>query len=237
MDTNRSFLILWDVDHTLVDVGDISRAIYKRAFHAVFGRQLQDLAGMTGRTESAILADTLALHEISASADVVDAFYFALARAAEDLRDRMLREGRCLPGAPKAISSLVDDNVVQTLVTGNLRPIATTKLEVFGLAEHIDFDVGGYGADGDTRPPLIRCALQRAEAKYGDRFTADRVVVIGDTPFDISGARAVGVHAVGVATGGNTVADLVAAGADAVVSDLTDVDLLRAAVFERALRR
>lgn len=58
-------LILWDIDHTLVDIGKVSRELYAKAFAAVTGRPLRELADMTGRTEQAILIDTMAMHGIS----------------------------------------------------------------------------------------------------------------------------------------------------------------------------
>jgi phosphoglycolate phosphatase-like HAD superfamily hydrolase len=56
-------------------------------------------------------------------------------------------------------------------------------------------------------------------------------VVIGDTPHDIQGAHDNGVRAVGVATGASNVAELQAAGADAVLPDLSDLGALRTAIF------
>ncbi len=55
--------------------------------------------------------------------------------------------------------------------------------------------------------------------------------VIGDTPHDVKGAHDAGARAVGVATGASSAEELAAAGADAVLSDLTDIGALRAAVF------
>lgn len=228
-------LILWDIDHTLVDIGSVSRAIYERAFAAVTGQPLRKLADMTGRTERAILIDTLALHGLSDPSDMFDDFYSALADAANGLRDQMRAKGRRLPGAAEAIAALAGEGIVQAVVTGNIKPIAVTKLDVFDLTEHIDFEVGGYGADGDTRQPLIQRAWERAERKYKVSFRPERIVVIGDTPLDVSAAHEVGIHAVGVAAGGSTVDDLKAAKAEAVVPDLVDVRALRAAVFGQAL--
>jgi phosphoglycolate phosphatase-like HAD superfamily hydrolase len=74
-------------------------------------------------------------------------------------------------------------------------------------------------------------AIKRAEAKYGVAFTPSRVVVVGDTPHDVQGAHDAGVRAVGVATGASSTDDLLSAGADAVLPDLTDVAALRIAVF------
>ncbi|MGH3798902.1 MAG: HAD family hydrolase [Pseudonocardiaceae bacterium] len=232
---HQAALILWDVDHTLVTVGEISREIYEFAFEEVAGQPLREVADMTGRTERAILTETLALHRISDPEGQLDDFYAALARAADKLRERMRTAGRRLPGALEAITALAKHNVVQSIVTGNLKPIALTKLGVFELAERLDFEVGGYGSDDDTRPPLIRQAWQRAQRKYDRNFEPDRVVVIGDTPLDVAAAREVGVRAVGVATGKSTVDELTAAHANAVLHDLADPEAVIRAVYGTTL--
>ncbi len=224
-------LVLWDIDHTLVTIGGVSREIYEIAFEEVVGQPLRELANMTGRTERAILAETLALHGVSNPESKFDDFYAALAGAADKLRERMRTAGRRLPGTVEAIAALAKHNVVQSVVTGNLEPIAVTKLQVFELAERLDFEVGGYGSDGDTRPPLIHRAWRRARDKYGQTFEPDRVVVISDTPLDVSAAHEIGVRAVGVATGDSTGDELAAAHASAVLPDLTDTAAVIRAVY------
>jgi len=57
--------------------------------------------------------------------------------------------------------------VVQTVVTGNVRPNAEVKLGALGLAEFFDFDVAGYGTDGVDRYRLVVRAGERAAGKYG----------------------------------------------------------------------
>lgn len=230
MTPRQSPLVLWDIDHTLVTISEVSREIYENAFVEVFGWPLRELADKTGRTERAILIDTLTLHGVSNPESRLDDLYTALAAAADELRERMRMVGHRLPGAVETLAALAKHDVVQTVVTGNIKSIAVTKLEVFDLSGHVDFEVGGYGSDGDTRPPLICRAWQRAQHKYGRTFDADRVVVIGDTPHDVAGAREVGIRAVGVATGSSTMEDLMAAQADVVLSDLTDTEAVIRAV-------
>jgi len=229
--THQPVLILWDIDHTLVTIGEVSREIYEMAFEEVLGQPLRELADMTGRTERAILAETLALHGVSDPEGSFDDCYAALARAADKLRERMRTAGHRLPGAVEAIATLAKHSGVQSVVTGNLRPIAVAKLEVFKLAEYLDLEVGGYGSDGDIRPPLVRRAWQRAQRKYGRTFSPDRVVVIGDTPLDVAAAREVGVRAVGVATGRSTMDALTTAHANAVLPDLTDTEAVIRAIY------
>lgn len=228
-------LILWDIDHTLVTIGEVSREIYESAFEEIVGQPLRELADMTGRTEQAIFVDTLTLHGVANPESKFDDFCAALTSAADELRERMSAVGHRLPGAEKALAALAKKNVVQTVVTGNIKPIAVTKLEVFHLSEYMDFEVGGYGSDGDTRPPLILQAWQRAQHKYGQVFEADRVVVIGDTPLDMAAARKVGVRAIGVSTGSSRMEDLMTAQADTVLPDLTDTEAVIRALCPAAL--
>ena len=47
-------------------------------------------------------------------------------------------------------------------------------------------------------------------------------MLVGDTPLDVEAALATGARAVGVATGGFTVEELLAAGAHAALPDLSD---------------
>jgi phosphoglycolate phosphatase len=78
-----------------------------------------------------------------------------------------------------------------------------------------------------VRATLVRRCRERAEAKYGEIFTT---VVIGDTANDVAAALANDARAIGVATGGTTMADLTLAGAHVVLPDLADVDATIAAI-------
>lgn len=216
-------LVLWDIDHTLVSVGGgVSRTIYERAFHRVTGRPLGELADMSGRTEQAIMVETLRLNGVHEPEALFDDFYAALAAAAEQLTDRMRKVGVVLPGAREAIASCAARDTVQSAVTGNIRPVAMTKLSALGLGDGLDFSVGGYGDDGSDRADLVRQARKRASEKYGHDFAGTRAVVIGDTPHDVRGALDADALAVGVASGKNTSDELREAGAHIVLASLTE---------------
>lgn len=232
MTRNDSVLVLWDVDHTLLSVGGVSRSIYEHAFNATTGRPLRDLASMAGRTERAIITETLKLNGIEASPALVSDFYSALGVAAQELEGEMRNAGHSLPGAREAIAAFDSKNAVQSVVTGNIRPIARTKLSAFGLVDGLDLEVGGYGDDGSDRADLVRLARERVEEKYSIHFTGKRTFVIGDTPHDIKGAHDAGALAVGVATGPSPAEALRAAGADLVLADLTDSEPLFRAVLD-----
>ncbi len=67
-------------------------------------------------------------------------------------------------------------------------------------------------------------ARLRAEIYDVPAEALERVIVIGDTPHDIDCARVGGAISIAVATGGFTVEELRAAGADVVVADLSDTE-------------
>ena len=73
--------MLWDVDYTLVAADGLGTRLYEVVFREMFGRELTVVASKAGRTDRAIIGDTLALAGMPAAA--VDPFLAALARAAE----------------------------------------------------------------------------------------------------------------------------------------------------------
>ncbi len=215
-------LILWDIDHTLLTISGVSRDIYAHAFERVTGERPRKIASMAGRTEQAIITDTLTLNDREANETTIAAFYRALGDAALVLRDRMHSQGRALPGGRGAIALLHRAGAVQSLVTGNIEVIARAKLQAFGLTEHLELDTGGYGDHSSDRAHLVTAARERTGARLGIVFVPERTVVVGDTPHDVRGAHHAGSPVIAVATGASTREDLLDAGADAVLSDLGD---------------
>jgi phosphoglycolate phosphatase-like HAD superfamily hydrolase len=224
--------VLWDIDKTLVDVGGISREIYAAAFAAVTGEDLERMPDTAGKTDRDLILASLRLHEIPEPDSLLADFYRALAEATQTRAVEIKERGRCLPGAREAVERLgLVPGVLQTVATGNIRPTAHIKLTAFDLVGLIDFEIGGYGSDDAERATLVRLALERAQRKYDAAWPAEHVFVIGDTPYDVLGAKANGVRTVGVASGRSTAGELQAAGADAVLASLEDTDALRQLVF------
>jgi phosphoglycolate phosphatase-like HAD superfamily hydrolase len=110
----------------------------------------------------------------------------------------------------------------QSVLTGNIRPLAEVKLGALGLRNHLDLDIGAYGDIHEVRAELVHVARQRAAAVAGTDFSGEATVLVGDTPLDVAAALATGARAVAVATGDYPEADLAAAGAHTVLPDLTD---------------
>ena len=56
----RWLLVLWDVDFTLINAGGVGTRLYRMVFRDMFGTELPGAADMAGRTDRAIVLDTLA---------------------------------------------------------------------------------------------------------------------------------------------------------------------------------
>jgi phosphoglycolate phosphatase len=228
--------VLWDVDGTLVQAGQVGRDIFTDAFNAVFGRAPDEVAtralAMAGRTDHEIALEFLATHRIAGAETHLPAFTEALV-AALAAKQAVIRErGRALPGAEAALVALgAVPGVVQSLLTGNVEANALVKLAAFRLDSYLDFDVGGFGSDHRHRPSLVGVARRKAARKYGAAFDGAATVLVGDTPLDVAAARDGGARAVAVATGPYGVDELKAAGADVVLADLRDTDRALAAIL------
>ena len=142
---------MWDVDYTLLSAGGLGNTLYEAVFKDLFGRDLTAIAPKAGRTDRAILLDTLALAGVDSPAAYVDDFMVLLGRRASAMDGSARAYVRALPGASAAILALAAAGVRQSVLTGNVRPLAAAKLAAAGLGEHLDLDVGAYGDVHEVR--------------------------------------------------------------------------------------
>jgi phosphoglycolate phosphatase len=226
-------LVLWDIDHTLIDGGAVSRRAYAAAFREVTGRELALPWQFDGRTELAAASEVLRVHGLEpADEGLLDAFMELIVAALHEREAELAAEGRALPGAVAALTAVgAAEGVHQSVLTGNLYPLAVLKMNVFELASHVDFRIGAYGGDAYERTDLPDRAFARTERYLGRRYGGADTVIVGDTLRDVATARAVGARAVAVATGTPSAAALAAAGADVVLPDLADTDAVLRAVI------
>jgi phosphoglycolate phosphatase-like HAD superfamily hydrolase len=216
-------LVLFDIDGTLVLTGGAGLRAMNRACSDLVGHNSAlDGIVLAGRTDWIILHDTLRRHGQELNEDLL-----------ADLRERYVQHlieeielpgtgvKRALPGVYQLLGELMErDDVAVGLLTGNFADGARIKLEHFDLWKYFRF--GAFGDDSADRNALVPIAMQRAKDSGIADVNAGDVFVVGDTPFDVGCALAVGAVPVGVATGGFNVDQLRASGADIVFRDLSD---------------
>jgi phosphoglycolate phosphatase len=224
-------LVLWNIDLTLVDVGRVSRDAYADAFRRVTGRPLVSLPQLAGRSDSEIFFESLALNDVrvgeneTADAELLARYCWELEGAFNGRQDQMRQAGRLMPGARAAVTaSAALPGVVQSVLTGSIRPNAAAKLRNFGLDRFFDLEIGGYGSDAYPRGSLLMMSRSRAAKKYGAEFSPDATVYVADACRDVEAADIGGARCIAVATGRDTAAELRESGADVVLTDLSDTE-------------
>jgi phosphoglycolate phosphatase len=219
-------LVLWDIDRTLLYVGDIDRQVYRETFYEVIGRTADSLPKRgTGTTMPMAILNMLVENGVpeDEAATLLPAMVELLPQVQRRHTDDIRRDGVLLPGAIAALQAVrAEPRLVPTIVTGNLKPNALLKLSAFDLTRHVHPDIGGYASDDMHRPSLVGIAQKRAEALTGQRFGRSETVIIGDSLEDVRTGREGGASVIAVASGTTTADELAAAGADLVLEDLTD---------------
>lgn len=216
-------LVLFDIDGTLVLTGGAGVRAMDRALQEAFGHPdgLKDIP-VAGRTDWAILSD--AVRKIGRSLDgalLADLEHRYVTNLAEEIQHPGTGRKEVLPGISEILEALARrDDVLVGLVTGNFEAGAKVKLGHFDLWRY--FACGAFGGDAADRNALVPFALERARACGLPDISDEDILVIGDTPHDITCAHAAGAIAIGVATGSSPVEELQAAGAQHVFEDLRD---------------
>ena len=220
--TRNDWMVLFDIDGTLVDTGGLGCRAFARGLERVTG-QTDDLAyvSFAGNTDRNVLDQVMAERGMQlAEADIQRIFTCI----AEELRGLLTeRPAREIAGARAFVERLASAGAALGLVTGNIRECAYLKLGSIGLDRHFGF--GGFGDDHPERAKIAQAALDEARAT-GHAVAEGRLCLVGDTPFDVAAGKALGIPVLGVASGHYGADSLREAGADRVVPDLTDAEAL-----------
>jgi phosphoglycolate phosphatase-like HAD superfamily hydrolase len=214
------FVLLFDIDGTLLSSGGAGKAAMESALMEEFG--LGELLGRvpySGRTDRAIAQDLLRLHGVAES----EANWQRLREGYLSRLPRCLaaHQGQVLPGIAALLECLrARGDITLGLLTGNIREGARLKLGHYGLHEHFTF--GGFGDLHFHRDDVAREALAAVHGHLNGTVPLERLWVIGDTPLDVACARAIGARVAAVATGWHSLEELADAGPDLLLADFTD---------------
>src|SRR4030042_1252696 len=212
-------LILFDIDGTLIDSGGAGTRSLNLAFKKVFS--IEDAfhgISMAGKTDAQIMKEGFMKHGISTDGNLSKVADSYLRHLKEEINnDRK----HVKPGVHEILEKLsfIKDAALG-LLTGNLEPGARIKLEPFKLNKY--FPSGAFGSDDEDRNNLLPLAIRRFEELVQEKIDIDECIIIGDTPRDVECAHIYGAICIGVATGHYSLDELIEAGADYVLEDLSD---------------
>ena len=216
---------LFDIDWTLLDK-DPKRNIHAEAFsyayEAIYGVKNPKKINVEGMLDNRIIVKTIVLsgipekiaeEKVAEAIEAMKRYFFAHVNEGEV---------NSMPGVKELLSDLKNKNVPLGLLTGNVEAIAWAKLEQAGIKGFFSF--GAFGDSALKRTDLIEVARKKAEKALNRTVKKKELVIIGDTPLDISCAKEGDIESIGVASGLYPRLDLEKAGADLVISSLEEKD-------------
>jgi phosphoglycolate phosphatase-like HAD superfamily hydrolase len=227
-------LVLFDIDGTLLWTDGAGRRAIRQA--------LLDEMGTTGpiegyrfdgKTDPQIVRElmTAAGHPRAESPEHLD----LVCRRYVTLLARELETHAGATRLFEGVAALLDalearGDAALGLLTGNLAAGAELKLRAAGL-DPARFCVGAFGSDSAERAALPAIAVQRAQPVMGRLASGDDVVIVGDTPADMTCGRSVRARAIGVATGFFPISALLESGAFAAFPSFADLDPVLHAIY------
>lgn len=226
-------IVCFDIDGTLIRTDGAGRRAIQRALVDVLGTAGPiDELRFDGRTDGDIVIRLAEGAGIEPTAERIRA---VLERYESLLDEELQRPGHrttVFPGVMDALDALEQrqNDALLGLVTGNIAGGARRKLDSAGIAFD-RFSVGGFGSDHHQRAELPEFARRRAEQRLGRGVDGRDVVIIGDTPADMTCGNGIGARAIGVATAAYSVDELMEAGACAAFPDLSDTGSLLQMIF------
>jgi phosphoglycolate phosphatase len=227
-------LILWDIDHTLIENGGVSKDTYALAFELLIGRAPALRPATDGRTDFQIMYELMSVNCVD-TAEYIDITQFegVLSEAMKRNAPQLARRGHVLPGVIEALTALSTvPTVIQSVLTGNIVSNARAKLGAFNLDRWFDFGIGGFGSDDKVRSNLVDAARRKVSKKFDIQFDRSSTILIGDTLLDVKAAHDGDAKILAVATGVHSATELIEAGADVVLDSLADLDHFLAALVD-----
>jgi phosphoglycolate phosphatase len=212
-------LVIFDCDGTLVDSQQMICAAMRQAFEtnglSVPARErLLSIVGLSLPTAFARLAEGSADGADHPIERLVAAYRdaFAALRALPDDLEPLY------PRAREAVEALAaQPDTVLGMATGKSQRGAQRVLARHGLSAHFATIQTSDDAPSKPHPGMVLAAMTATAAKPHE------TVMVGDTVFDIEMAHAAGARAIGVTWGYHPPAQIVQAGADAMISDFSEL--------------
>jgi phosphoglycolate phosphatase-like HAD superfamily hydrolase len=209
---------LFDIDGTLLRSRDrIHYGAFSHAVQTVLGHPLE-LEGVVlhGNTDPGILREAFRRADLEEQVWLESSGAIAAEMTEHVLSRRAELDLWVMPGVEATLAYLKTKGTALGVATGNLESIGWLKIEVAGLRDWFTF--GGFADAYERRADMIAHALRMAKMAAGEHAS---VCVVGDTPFDISAARANGLPTIAVATGHYSFDELMESKPEACASTLT----------------
>ena len=193
-------VVLFDIDGTLIRSGGAGGRALDDAFASLFGveKAFRNIS-FVGSTDLRIVEDVFQTHfsRSPKPEEVASLFSTYVSRLSHYLT---VCDYEVTPGVKEAIEIFQQrDNTALGLATGNIKEAAFLKLKPGGMADSFSF--GGFGSDAASRTELTELGARRGCEVLNIPRKEAKVVVLGDSIYDIRSAKDIGALSVAVCTG------------------------------------
>ncbi len=182
--------LLWDIDGTLLLTNYAGVSALRSTIQNQYGiANFKFSHGMSGRTDSYIARHAIQDIKGNCSDEEVTSLL-------EDYSQRLPaslaeKQGHLLPHVKEALQLLADSSAfTSALLTGNCVVAAHAKLGHFGIENYFNYDLSAFGDTNDDREHVAACAKKKI-LSFNPTVQNSDIIVIGDTPHDITCARAI----------------------------------------------
>ena len=220
-------VILWDIDGTLIRVKRPSstsphKNVLRNRGHIVDS----SVVGLSGRTDYEVFQEL--------TKGELDRNMLSMVFKELDEESRRLDEISTFdlyPGVQAVLKTLASLGWAHGILTGNTHNRLAAKLEKAGIEDSFSQNIL-FGCEfGDSRESIAHRARE-----FLSKQNFSTVVVVGDTPSDISAARLSDFPVISVATGSFSVSELSNHKPDLLLRDLSsDADILQNFLQSRTL--
>ena len=204
---------IFDLDGTLVDSNDLHTEAWQETFRR-FGKEIpyQELRQQIGKGGDQYLPVFLSELEQRQIGPEVEKF------RADLLKEKYLERVRPFPKVRELLQRVRDDGKRIALASSGNESEVEHYVKLAELGELIDSQTTKSDVkNSKPRPDVFLGALRLL------RVTPEEAIVVGDTPYDVSAAKKIGLPTVALLCGGFSEDELRAAGAVAIFRDAADL--------------
>ncbi|AWN37582.1 HAD family hydrolase [Methylobacterium radiodurans] len=206
--------VIFDIDGTLLDSVDLHAEAWVAAF-ARFGiaTDFATVRGQIGKGGDELMPVFVPEERLAREGEAIEAYRSDLFK-----RDYLPRV-KPFPGVRALFERVRAEGLTIALGSSGKRAEVEHYQEILGITDLVDVATSSDDADrSKPHPDIFQAALERLGG-----MPKDRVLAVGDTPYDAEAAGKAGIGAIGVLCGGFPEADLSAAGCRAIYRDPQDI--------------
>lgn len=225
----KTRVVLFDMDHTLLDVSSFHRKNFLMVLNKLFGITALEKVVTSGVPMFEVMrrfAVAAGISEGSVNAKQAEIERMLVENIQtilpQDLQDFVF------PGVVTLLETLHKNKIPVGLITGSLRGVASQVLSRAGLLGY--FPLTSFGDDCDHRNQIVDRGLVKATWVYGLAREAIELVTVGDAPMDIQAGKTFDATTIAVTTGLYSEQDLKAHNPDFIFPNLADTQAVLNAI-------